>query len=170
MAQLREEKLRTISEAFTYPSTMTTGNINGKIQPSKDKARQCSVMKVRANLPISPDDFYAALKQLAEAYRLVPSVTFLLDLRNVMVRNLSCPHTNASSHFKLQPSAFRINTTPQHTGKPNTQAKEDGERKAFKPPFLCFPNAAYKALPAQYSGSCTAWRTAAGSALPGVPQ
>lgn len=64
MPQLREEKLRTISEASVYPSTMMMmGNMNEKIQPSKDKARQCSMMKVRASLPIPPDDFYAALNQ-----------------------------------------------------------------------------------------------------------
>lgn len=95
MAQVGEEKLGTISEDVIYPSSTMRGNVNEETQPSKDKARQCSVMKVRASLPIPPDDLYAALDQFAEEYKLVPSVTFLFDLRNETVTNLSSPCTNS---------------------------------------------------------------------------
>lgn len=99
MAQLAEKKLRTISEDFLYPSSAMRGNVNDKTQPSKDKARQCSVMKVRASLPIPPDDLYAALNQFAEEYKSVPSVTFVFDLRNETVTNLSSPCTNGIQSF-----------------------------------------------------------------------
>lgn len=78
MAQVREEKLRTISEDFIYPSSMTRGNVSEEIQPSKDKTKQCSVMKVRASLSVPSDDLYAALNQFAEEYKPSPFSNFAL--------------------------------------------------------------------------------------------
>lgn len=99
MAQAGEEKLRTISEDFIYPSSTMRGNVNEEIQPTEDKTGQCSVMKARASLSSPPDDLYAALNQSAEEYKLVPSVTFLSDLRNETVTNLSSPCTNGIQSF-----------------------------------------------------------------------